>query len=56
MYVRGKKPKMERKWRRDLLFILFVTVISLVLSDVKDALDNMNAINQHFVHMHLFGL
>jgi hypothetical protein len=26
------------------------------LSDVKDALDNMNAINQYFVHMHLFGL
>jgi hypothetical protein len=28
----------------------------LLLSDVKDALDNMNAINQHSVHMHLFGL
>jgi hypothetical protein len=28
----------------------------LFLSDVKDALDNMNAINQHSVHMHLFGL
>jgi hypothetical protein len=26
------------------------------LSDVKDALDDMNAINQHSVHMHLFGL
>jgi hypothetical protein len=25
------------------------------LSDVKDALDNLNAINQHSVHMHLFG-
>ena len=26
------------------------------LSDVKDALDNVNAINQHFVYMHLFGM
>jgi hypothetical protein len=27
-----------------------------LLSDVKDALDYMNAINQHSAHMHLFGL
>jgi hypothetical protein len=26
-----------------------------VLSDVTDALDNMNAINQHSVHMRLVG-
>jgi hypothetical protein len=28
----------------------------LLLSDVKDALDKMNVINQHSVHMHKFGL
>jgi hypothetical protein len=27
-----------------------------LLSDVKDALDNMNAINQYYVHMHLLVL
>jgi hypothetical protein len=35
----------------------FMTSYSkLLLSDVKDALDNMNAMNQHSVHRHLFGL
>jgi hypothetical protein len=32
------------------------TLGSSQLSDVKDALDNMKAINQHSAHMHLFGL
>jgi hypothetical protein len=30
--------------------------IWMVLSDIKNALDNMNPINQHSVYMHLFGL
>jgi hypothetical protein len=32
------------------------SAIDLILSDVKDALDNMNALNQHSVHRHLFRL
>jgi hypothetical protein len=31
-------------------------VVAVSLSDVKDALDNMNAINQYYVHMHLLVL
>jgi hypothetical protein len=42
------------------IFLSLATVAASVITDffcdVKDALDNMNAINQYSVHMHLFGL
>jgi hypothetical protein len=38
------------------LLIHVTHLIVSKLSDVKDALDNMNAMNQHSAHMHLFGL
>jgi hypothetical protein len=38
-------------------FILYMYFIKIWwLSDVKEALDDMNVINQHSVHVHLFGL
>jgi hypothetical protein len=43
---------------RALYLLLYSSTISdlVILSDVKDALDNMNAINQYYVHMHLLVL
>ena len=38
------------------LLVLEKKIFKNFLSDVKDALDNMNAINQHSAHMHVFGL
>jgi hypothetical protein len=43
-------------------FLLFASEMHTImdskrqLSDVKDALDNMNTINKHYVYIHFFGL